>query len=121
MGSSLVHVLANIMKTKLENKEIKPLMNNGTVKFYCQYVDDTLLVVKQQDVSRVHKLLNGFFKNLKFAVDLLENEVLRFLDLKMLPDRISIYRKDTNTGLYANYTSFVPSTYHNAWISVTVL
>ena len=38
MGSSLVHVLANIMKTKLENKEIKPLMNNGTVKFYCQYV-----------------------------------------------------------------------------------
>ena len=121
MGSSLVHVLANIMKTKLESKVIKPLMNNGTVKFYCQYVDDTLLVVKQQDVSRVHKLLNGFFKNLKFAVDLLENEVLRFLDLKMLPDRISIYWKDTNTGLYANYTSFVSSTYHNAWISVIVL
>ena len=77
----------------------------------------TLLVVKQQDFSRVHKLFN----NLKFVVDLLEKEVPRFLDLKMLPDRISIYRKDTDTRLYANYTSFVPSTYHNAWISVIVL
>ena len=81
----------------------------------------TLLVVKQQDFSCVHKLFNGFFKNLKFVVDLLEKEVPRFLDLKMLPDRISIYRKDTDTRLYANYTSFVPSTYHNAWISVIVL
>ena len=93
--------------TELENKVIKPLMDDGSIKLYCRYVDDTLLVVKLQDVSRVHKLLNGFDKNLKFTVDLFENEVLHFLDLEMSPDGIWIYGKGTNTGLYVNYTSFV--------------
>ena len=29
-----------------KNKVIKPLMNDGTIKFYFRYVNDTLLVVK---------------------------------------------------------------------------
>ena len=89
---------------------------DGTIKFYCQYVDDTLLVVKPQDISCIHKLLNSFDKNLKFTIDLFENEVPHFPDLKMSPDGISIYRKDTNTGLYVNYTTFVPWTHRTAWI-----
>ena len=54
MGSSLGPVMANIVMTELENKAIKSLMNDGTIKFYCRYVDDTLLVVKPLDVSRIH-------------------------------------------------------------------
>ena len=77
MGTSLGPVMANIIMTELEDKVIKPLMNDGTIKFYCWYVDDTLLV-KLQDVSRIHKLLNSFDKNLKFTVDLFENEVPHF-------------------------------------------
>ena len=57
--------------------------------FYCRYVDDTLLVVKPQDVSRIHKLLKKIDKNLKFTVDLSENEVPHFLDLEILPGGIS--------------------------------
>ena len=60
--------------------------------------------------------MNSFDKNLKFTVDLLENEVPHFLDLEMSPDGISIYWKDTNTGLYVNYTNFVPWTHRTAWI-----
>ena len=122
MRLSLGHVMANNIMTELENKVIKPamvscsIMNDGTVKFYCRYVDDTLLVVTPQDVSRIHKLLNGFDKNLKFTVDLFENEVLHFLDLKISLDGISIYRKDTNAGLYVNYTSFVPRTHRITWV-----
>ena len=116
IGSSLGPVMANIIMTELENKVIKPLINDGTLKFYSRYVDDTLLVVKPQDVSRIHKLLSSFDKNLKFTVDLFENEVPHFLDLEMSPDGISIYWKDTNTGLYVNYTSFVPWTHRTAWI-----
>ena len=108
MGSSLGPIMSNIIMAKLEKKVIKPLTNDGTIKFYCRYVDDTLIVVKPQDVSRIHKLLNGFDKNLEFAVDLLENEVPHFLDFEMPPDGISIYQKNTNTGLHVNYTSFVP-------------
>ena len=71
----------SVIMTELEGKVIKPLIKDGAIKFYCCYVDDTLLVVKPQDVSRIHKLLNSFDKNLKFAVDLFENEVHHFLDV----------------------------------------
>ena len=91
-------------------------MNDGTIKFYRRYVDDKLRVMKPQDVSRIHKLLNGFDKNLKFTVDLFENEVPHFLEFKMSPGGILIYRKDINTGLYVNYTSFVSWTHRTAWI-----
>ena len=100
--------MANIIVTELENKVIKPLMNNGTLKFYCRYVNDTLIVVKPQHASLIHKVLNGFDKNSKFTVDLFENEVSHFLGLKMSPNGTSIYRKGTNTGLYMIYKSFVP-------------
>ena len=102
--------------TELENKVIKPLMNGGTIKFYCQYVDDTLLVVETHDVSRIHKLLNSFDKNLKYTSDLFENKVPHFLDLEMSQDGIPVYQTDTNTGLYVNYTSFVTWTHYTAWI-----
>ena len=45
------------------------------MKFDGQYVDDTLLVVKPQDLSAIHILLNGFDKNLQFNNGLFENEV----------------------------------------------
>ena len=116
MCPSLGPVMANIIMTELENKIIKRFMNDSTINVYCRYAEDTLLVVKPQDVSRIHKLLNGFDKNLQFTVDLFENEAPHFLDLEMSLDGISIYWKDTNTGLYVNYTSFVPWTNCTAWI-----
>ena len=79
-----------------------------------------ILVVKPQDVSRIHKLLNGFGKNLKFTFDLFENEVPHFLDLEMSPDGNLIYRKNNNSGLYVNNTSFVPWTHRTTWTTSLV-
>ena len=110
MGSLLGSVMVNIIATELENKVIKPFMNNGTTKFYCHYADDTLIIVKPQDVSRIYELLNSFDKDVKFTTDLFENEFHHLLDLKMSPHGISIYRKDTNTALYVNYIRFSPCT-----------
>ena len=42
--------------------------------------------MKPQDVSHIHKLLNSVDKDLKFTVDLFENEVPHFLDLEMSLD-----------------------------------
>ena len=78
MGSSLGPVMVNIIMTKLENKIIKTLMNGDTIKFYCWYFDDTLLV-KPQDVSRIHKLLNGFDKIYKFLLICLKMKFPIFL------------------------------------------
>ena len=49
-----------------------------------------------------------------------QNKVPHFLDLELSPDGISIFRKDTNTGLYVNFTSFVPWTYLTSWIKTLV-
>ena len=53
MGSSLGPVLANIIMTELENVLIKDLLDTGTIAFYARYVDDTLVLVKLDDVQKV--------------------------------------------------------------------
>ena len=52
MGSSLGPVLANIIMTELEDIIIKPLIADGTIKFYSRFFDDTLLVMKPKNVSQ---------------------------------------------------------------------
>ena len=116
MGSSLELALANIIMTELENIIIKPLIADGTINFYSCFVDDTLLVMKPENASQVHKSLNKFDNSLCFTADMLQNEVPQFLELELSPDGITIFRKDTNTGLNVNFTSFVPWTYCTSWI-----
>ena len=116
MGSSLGPVLANIIMTELEDAIIKPLIADGTIKFYSRFVDDTLLVMKAENVSPVHKALNKFNNNMCFADDMFQNEVPHFLDLELSPDGITIFQKDTNTGLYVNFTNILLWTYCTSWI-----
>ena len=96
---------ANIIMTELGDVVIKPRIANSTIKFYTRFVDDTLLLIKPDNVKEVHNSLNKFDKNLHFTVDIFQNKAPHFLDLELSPDRISIFRKDTNTGLYVNFTS----------------
>ena len=67
MGSSLGPVLANIIMTELGDVVTKPLIANGTIKFYTRFVDDTLLVIKPGNVKKVHNALNQFDKNLFYC------------------------------------------------------
>lgn len=55
-------------------------MNNGRIKFYCQLVADTLLVVNLQGVNHKHNLLSSFDSNLRFTIKFLKNEVLYICD-----------------------------------------
>ena len=68
MRTSLGSVMANIILAELESEVIKFLISNDAIKFYFWYVDDTVLVVKPQCISRTQKLLNGFNKNLVFTI-----------------------------------------------------
>ena len=55
MGSSMGPLLANVIMTELENCIVKKLISDGIIKFYGRYVDDTLLVLKPSDISKVHE------------------------------------------------------------------
>ena len=98
VGSSLGPVLANIIMTELEDVVIKPLITNGTIKFNTRFVDDTLLVIKPENV-KVNNALNKFDKKLRFTVDMFKDKVPHFLDLELSPDGTSIFQKDSNAGL----------------------
>ena len=103
MGSSLGPLLANVIMTDLEEEVIKPLINDNTINFYARYVDGTLFVIKRKDVCHIQNLLNNFDPNLH-----LKNVVLHFLDLKLSSNGISVFRKNTNTGLCTHFSSYVP-------------
>ena len=46
MGSSLGPVLVNVIMTELENVIVRKMIDNGLVKFYGRYVDNTLILAK---------------------------------------------------------------------------
>ena len=92
MGASLGPVLANIIMTELEKEIVDDLLKDN-IRFYCRYVDDTLMLVKPNDIQQVLNKFNSFHKNLQFTVDTFENKIPHFLDLEIHPDGISIYRK----------------------------
>ncbi|XP_066910788.1 uncharacterized protein [Clytia hemisphaerica] len=121
MGSSMGPLLANIIMTELEEIVVKPLIDNGTLRFYGRYVDDTLVLVKPDDIDQIHTQLNGFDKNIQFTVDKFENEVPHFLDIEISPDGLSVFRKDTNTGQYTSFQSYTTWNYTVAWMRSLVV
>ena len=101
MGSSLAPVLANIILTEFEKVVVMPLMKNGILKLYCRYVDDLLVLFKDDQTDKILKAFNSFHNNLRFSVDKFENEDVHFLDLKIINNgEINIYVKDTNSRVY---------------------
>ena len=115
MGSSLGPLTANNIMTALEWKFIKQFTDDKTLTFYGRYVDDTLVVIKREDLN--HNALNNFDLNLKFILNTFNNFVSHFLDIEVHLDSLVIYCKPTNTGQYTNYKSFSPWRYKTAWIT----
>ena len=118
MGSLLAPVLANTILTEFEKVVVAPRVKSGTLNFYCRYVDDTFVLVKEDQIDKILKALNSFHSNLRFTVDDEdEDEDVRFLDLKIMNNgEINIYVKGTNSGLYINYNSYEPWHTKTAWI-----
>ena len=116
MGASLGPVLANIILTELELVVVNDLINSGTIKFYKRYVDDTLMLIKPEDIDSVLSSFNSFDSNLQFTVDRFPDSVPHFLDLEIHPDGINIYRKATHTAQYTHFTSFSKWNYKIAWL-----
>ena len=80
MGSSLGPVLANIIMTELERIVVSDLNSSGLIKFSIRYVDDTLLLAKEEDINNILLRFSSFDKNLKFTIDKFTNKNIHFLD-----------------------------------------
>ena len=94
-----------------------PLKKGGIEKFYWRYVNDMLVLVKEDQIEKNLKAFNSFHNNLQFTVDKFDNENVYFLDLTIMNNgEINIYVKSTNSGLSINYNSYKPWHTKTAWI-----
>ena len=84
MGTSLGPVLPNIILTDFENVIIKALIKTFTLKLYCRYVDDTLIMTKKDRIQHLLNLFKSFDINLRFTADTFNNGNIHFLDIKIL-------------------------------------
>ena len=106
MGSSVSPVLVNIILTKFEKVVVKHLIDSGILRFYCRYVDDTLVLVEEDQINKILETFNSFHNNLLVTVNKFKNENVHFLNLRIMNNgEINIYVKNTKSGLYINYSS----------------
>ena len=97
MGGFLGPVLANIILTEFERIIINPLISSGIIKFYCRYVDDTLLLIKHNDFDMLLHKFHSFDNNIRFTYDKFSDVPPHFLDLNLDDNKFSLYRKHTFT------------------------
>ena len=88
--------------------------------FYKRYVDDTFLIFHDRDDCELFlEFVNLEHRNIKFTVELENDDSLPFLDVLVTrnDDRsisTSLYRKSTFSGLLMKFDSFVPQHFkHN--------
>ena len=120
MGSPLVPTLANIIMTEFENIIIKPLINNGTIAFYKRYVEDTIVLAKPCDLDRILKQCNSFHPQIQFTIDQFSDNDIHFLDIQILLNGTTVYRKQTYTGQYQHFSSYAPWSRKIAWIRALI-
>ena len=120
MGGSLGPVLANIIMTEFEQETVNKLINQGLIAFYCRYVDDTLLLIKRNTITTILEHFHKFDRNIRFTFDLFENTTPHFLDINIASDGLGIYRKDTFSGQYTNFESFVPWRHKISWVRALI-
>ena len=117
MGSALGPVLANIIMTELERIILPKLIESDIIRFYIRYVDDTLVLIKEDRIDEVLAAFNSFDQNLQFTVDEFDDGLVHFLDLNydVTTGEIDVYSKPTNTGQYSHESSYVPWNYKISW------
>lgn len=116
MGSPLGPTLANTFLCFNERKWLSDCPLSFKPVFYRRYVDDCFLLFKESDhVVKFLDYLNSKHPNIKFTVEIENNNLLSFLDIQLTNCGnylgTSVYRKESFTGLGLNFLSFVPNIY----------
>ena len=122
MGSPLGPTLANIFLCHYEETWISECPLQFKPKYYQKYVDDIFLLFEDSSqVNKFDKYMNSRHKNMKFTKEIETDNSLPFLDIhierKANAFETSIYRKPTFSGVYLNFSSYVPETYKKGLVN----
>ena len=100
MGSSLGPVLAIIIMMELEKIVVSDLINSGLIKFYIRYVEDTLLLAKEDDIGSIVQQFNAFDDNLKSTIGKFTDNDVHFLDIKIDHNESDLMKDHTHGTIY---------------------
>ena len=90
MGSKTSPLLANIMMGFLETEFIESEINKNNILLYNRYVDDSILVIKKSEITRIFHYFNNQDPSLKFTIEReSENSGINFLDTNIKYDPLT--------------------------------
>ena len=112
MGSPVSVVVADIVMQTVEQNVLETFPARPW--FLKRYVDDTLTVVRQDQVDEFHRRLNNIEQRINFTIEMEKNSQISVLDVLLHREddgsiQTSVYRKPTHTGRYLHYHSDHPS------------
>ena len=116
MGSPLGPTLANVFLCHHEKKWLNDCPNNFKPVFYKRYVDDIFVLFKKSEhVQLFVNYMNSKHKNISFSYEAEKDGAMPFLDVNIFREKgkfvTNVYRKETFTGVYTNFSSFIPLEY----------
>ena len=122
MGSPLGPALANAFLSHHETVWLEDCPLAFAPVYFARYVDDIFILVRSKEhVAKLAQYFSSKHKNIRFTYELENNNTLPFLDVTVFRDASkfssSVHRKDTFSGVYTNYRSFMPETYKKGLVS----
>ena len=90
--------------------------------FFARYVDDIFILIRSSEhISLLADYFSSQHQNIKFTYELESDNCIPFLDVNVFRDATkfssTIHRKDTFSGVYTNFESFMPETYKRGLLS----
>ena len=113
MGSPLGPSLANAFLCHHETKWLNDCPEKFKPVFYKRYVDDIFVLFKRPEhVKPFVDYMNSKHKNINFSFETEKDGQMPFLDVNVFRENgkfvTNVYRKETFTGVYTNFSSFIP-------------
>ena len=122
MGSPLGPDMANAFLCHHEKSWIDDCPLSYAPIFYARYVDDIFVLIRSEEhISLLAKYFSSKHPNITFTYEIEKDNVLPFLDVNVYREEnkfsSTVHRKDTFSGVYTNFESFMPETYKRGLIS----
>ena len=122
MGAPTSSILSEVYLQYLENTTIYELLIKHKVEGYFRYVDDVLVIYKD-DKTNIHRVLedfNNLVPSIKFTLEKEQNNRINFLDITVNKNHedlsFEIYRKPTATNIIIPNDSCHPREHKTAAI-----
>ena len=122
MGSPLGPALANAFLAHHESVWLEECPLSFAPMFYARYVDDIFVLIRSNDhITKLAEYFSSRHPNIRFTYELENENTLAFLDVDVFRDTrkfsSTVHRKDTFSGVYSNFKSFMPDTYKRGLVS----